>query len=258
MKQYFFLQKLIAFSLCIPSISFAEDNVIPSALTREILKEPGAITLKPPSGWKGAKQDDLPPRVKMMIVGKGRGYYPPSINIGVEPYRGTLKDYLLMVKRVNESLGSQWKDLGKVQTKSGKASLSQVDMNTEWGPVRLMHVILVKNRTVYVVTAGALKEEYSLHYKDFFNAFSSISLNPDVFDLVHDQKKQSRLLIAYNQLIKIYDSNPKEFEFESAAFQKKHWEPFVAFLQQDFQSMGSDWIHHTKQKIYRDLTAEYD
>ncbi|NGX57815.1 MAG: hypothetical protein K940chlam3_00711 [Chlamydiae bacterium] len=257
MKQYFFLQKLIAFSLFIPSFSFADETVKPSEYSSDILQEPGALTIKPPPGWKAANSADLPPRVKMMIVGTGKRHYPPSINIGTEPYRGTIKDYLLMVKRVNESLGAEWRNLGSIKTQSGKASLSQVDMNTEWGPVRLMHVILIKNRTVYIVTAGALKEEFSFYYKDFFDSFKSIQLNPDVFELVSDRRQQQKLVSAYHKLLKQHDK-PKNFDLGSDDFQKKYWKPFLTLLENEYGSMGSDWMEKTKQKIHRDLTAEYE
>jgi len=254
MKQYFFLQKMIAFCLCVPSVSFAINPIKESAVISSQMDEPGALTFRPPQGWKIANPEELSPRVKLMVVGTSRSYYPPSINIGTEPYKGSLRDYLRMVKRVNESLGSQWKDLGTIQTQSGKASLSQVDMNTEWGPVRLMHVVMVKNRTVYVVTAGALKEEFSDNYKDFFDAFKSIKLNPDVFELVSDPKERQKLEAEYQKLIRKQD----KIAFESEEFQTKHWTPFLSLLDSRFAHLGGDWKEKTIQKIHRDLTTDYE
>ena len=54
--------------------------------------------------------------------------------------------------------------------------LSQVDTRTQWGEVRLMHVIFQENEVVYILTGAALKEEFPRFYKDFFNSFCSLSL----------------------------------------------------------------------------------
>ncbi len=211
MRKYFFLQKLIAYSLIVPSFALAEEHAKNfSNYHTSGIDEPGSLLMTCPKGWQAADPAALPQKVKFMIVGKGKGSYPPSINLGLEPFKGSLEDYLNMVKQVNESLGAEWKDLGKIKTKAGHASLSQVDMNTEWGAVRLMHVILVKNRTVYVITAGALKNEFHLHYKDFFNAMKSIRFNPDVFELVGDSKKQQKLKKTYDQLICSYEETGKK------------------------------------------------
>lgn len=136
------------------------------------------LLFTPPKGWVAADSTLLSERIKLMVIGPTNGYYPPSINLGVEPYPGTLKDYLKMVKAVNTAQDAIWKDLGSVNTTVGPASLSQVDMKTEWGSVRLLHVIFVRDGNVYVLTAGALKEEFPSYYEDFFQAMTSIKFSP--------------------------------------------------------------------------------
>ncbi len=267
MRKYFFLQKLIAYSLIVPSFSLAEEQVRDfSSYYTSGVDEPGSLLMTPPKGWQAADPSSLPQKVKFMIVGKGKGPYPPSINLGSEPFKGTLKDYLSMVKQVNESLGAEWKDLGKIKTKAGQASLSQVDMNTEWGAVRLMHVILIKNRTVFVITAGALKNEYHLYYKDFFEAMKSIRFNPDVFELVDDSKKQQKLKKAYDRLIcsheELKTKQEKVFNgltvFESQDFQHDFWQPFLEMINTEYQDLGEKWRENTVQKFKNDLTADYE
>ena len=117
---------------------------------------------------------ELLPSVKAMVVGKGAYEFPPSINLGTEPYTGTLKQYLKRIKDINTSQGAEWKDLGSIRTQAGDASFSQVDRKTEWGDVRMMHVILIKDGTVYIMTAAARKEEFPTFYKTFFTALSSL------------------------------------------------------------------------------------
>lgn len=139
-----------------------------------IFAEPEMIAFTAPTGWHSAETKDLPKSVKTMLVGKGSHEFPPSMNLGTEEYKGTLKDYLKKVKDINAAAGHEWKDLGLIDTKAGKASLSQLDSKTKWGNVRMMHLILLKDGVIYIVTAAALKEEFPKFYKDFFASFRSL------------------------------------------------------------------------------------
>lgn len=148
-----------------------------SAAFATIASEPGTVTFTPPAGWRLAEQKELSSSVKSMVIGKGKHEFPPSINLAVEPYNGTLKQYLKIVKSINNANRAEWKDLGSIKTKAGDASLSQVDEKTEWGNIRMMHVIFVKNGYAYILTAASLKEEFSEFYKDFFASMRSLDVN---------------------------------------------------------------------------------
>lgn len=130
----------------------------------------------PPEGWQYAEAKSLPRHVKVMVVGKGAHQMPPSINLGYEEYNGTLKDYLKIVKEINESQGDQWKDLGMIDTQAGPGNLSQVDIQSEWGKLRLMHLILLHDKVVYILTVSALKDEFSKFYPVFFQTIKSFRL----------------------------------------------------------------------------------
>jgi hypothetical protein len=132
------------------------------------------LTFKAPSGWHYADNKELSKSVKTMVIGKGEHEFPPSINLATENYQGTLKQYLKRIQEINSQQGHQWKDLGKIQTDAGSLSLSQVDSKTKWGQVRMMHVIFLKDETIYIMTAASLKEEFPKFYKDFFTAFKSL------------------------------------------------------------------------------------
>lgn len=145
----------------------------------EDTQETGALlqaSFKPPEGWRYADDKELSPSIKVMVIGKGGYEYPPSINLGTEEFKGTLKDYLKIVKTLNQNLGKEWKDLGKIRTEAGIASLSQSDIKTEWGDVRMMHVILVKSGMAYIMTAASRKEEFPKFYKEFFASMRSLKI----------------------------------------------------------------------------------
>lgn len=144
----------------------------PTTAAREDVE---AILFTPPPGWGSVDPGKLPGSVKVMVVRQDSDTsYPPSINLGMEDYKGSLKDYLKIVKAINESQHAEWKNLGTIHTEAGKASLSQVDMSTSWGTVRLMHVILVKKGQAYIMTAAALRDEFPRFYSEFFNAMRSL------------------------------------------------------------------------------------
>ncbi len=140
-------------------------------------QEAGQVIFTPPTGWQMADPKALPPSVKIMVVGKGEREFPPSINLGSEKYEGTLKQYLKVVKAINDSHGTEWKDLGTIKTEAGNASLSQVDAKTQWGEVRTMHVIIPIDGAMYILTAAALKDEFPKNYDAFFNAMRSLHVN---------------------------------------------------------------------------------
>lgn len=154
------IRNILAFLLITIAV-FAEDSSIQLALT-------------PPPNWRMAETKELPKHVKVLIVGKGKHSMPPSINLGYEIFSGSLKDYLKIIKNFNQSQGDPWVDLGTIETQAGQASLSQVEITTQWGPIKEMHVILARNGIIYIVTAAALKEEFSSFYPLFLEAFRSL------------------------------------------------------------------------------------
>lgn len=161
-----------------PQLPLSEEKAIQDNFAK-LASEPGAVLFNPPAGWLLADPKALPSNVKIMVVGKGSTDYPPSLNLTTERFAGTLKDYLKIVKAINDRNGDEWKDLGTIRTEAGEASLSQVDVKSKWGTERLMHVILMNDGTIYILTAAALKEEFPKFYKDFFASMRSLRINKE-------------------------------------------------------------------------------
>lgn len=178
------LKQLLFTGLCLASpitasaaLSLGEEKALQESF-KTLSQEPGAVMFTPPTGWFLADPKALPSNIKIMVVWKGTQEYPPSMNLAYEPYKGTLKEYLRLIDAINKKKGAEWKDLGKIQTEAGEASLSQVDLRSQWGVERQMHVILIKDGTVYILTAAALKDDFSKFYKEFFAAMRSLKINP--------------------------------------------------------------------------------
>lgn len=167
MEKQFNIKKLI------PLIFFAI-LAFQSAFSEEIKGEKSsAVMFTPPKGWKKA-EGNLPKHVLAMVVGKGTREYPPSMNLGYDVFKGSLKEYVKIIKDINASQGCQLRELGTIPTNAGLANLCQFDEKTEWGEVRQMHAILLKDGIAYILTASALKDEFSKFYKDFFSSMQTL------------------------------------------------------------------------------------
>lgn len=234
--------------------AYSEDqSVVENTNLTSQEQEKGFLTFTPPQGWRTADQKGLPPSVKIMVVGQGSHTFPPSINLGTEKYKGSLREYLNMIKDINNSSGADWKDLGSIKTQAGNASLSQVDSKTEWGEVRMMHAIMVQGGDAYVLTCAALKEEFPKFYKDFFSSMRSLNFTNDPIRslatkaqkeeiiLLRDDLQKSFRLIAEKKQINLADKKRALDLFESQDFQLSVWVPFKEKLKKDFSQFGEGW-----------------
>lgn len=261
MKLKTFNYALIGFGLLITHPVHCTDSTI----AENILSEKGFLTFSPPQGWRTADKTALPPSVKIMVVGQGNHTFPPSVNLGTEKYKGTLKEYLNMIKEINHSQGADWKDLGTIKTLAGNASLSQVDSKTEWGEVRMMHTIMVRDGNAYVLTCAALKDEFPTFYKDFFSAMRSLNFANDpvrslstkaqkeeIISLREDLQKSFRQ-IAEKKQINLNDKKNALDLFESLEFQASSWTPFKEKLKKDFSEFGDNWQIELLEYVKGDL-----
>lgn len=226
----------------------------------EVAFGPSAVTFTPPKGWRLAEQKELAPSVKSMVIGKGKREFPPSINLAVEPYNGSLKQYLKIVKSINNANRADWKDLGSIKTLAGDANLSQVDEKAEWGDIRMMHVIFVKNGYAYILTAASLKEEFSEFYKDFFASMRSLNISDDASEMVTDTQESAKLKNyienvknEWYSFLASNNSKDKRALFESTEFQNGIWSPFKAKLAQDFANMTPEWQNFLLSKLQTEM-----
>jgi hypothetical protein len=262
---------------CILSTFFFTASVVPSSTLSgasfendfiQTAQEPGAVIFNPPDNWHLADPKALPPSVKIMVVGQSSTDFPPSINLGTEKYNGNLKEYLKMIKSINDAQGAEWKDLGTIRTQAGTASLSQVDAKTEWGEIRMMHVIFIRDNTAYILTAAALKNEFSQYYKDFFKSMRSLRFNKNVYEAVSNPALKTKLLSENESLksawSKLIDQEKRQHEntrieqiaqdvFNGEDFQTNSWVPFKNLITKDFQQLGPAWQKQLLNQVQSEL-----
>lgn len=241
-----------------------------TATTPLFLKsENSAILIDIPTSWSLPNDSvKLPPHVLLLAVGRGEHPFPPSLNVATQPFKGTLKQYLKNVKSINEARGDEWKDLGHIRTESGTASLSQANSKSEWGETRTMHVILLRDDQIYILTASALKEEFPKFYKEFFAAMRSVRIEKNAAELVDSATRKTQLLNSIQNIQREWQSaitqqqtaNPEatladinQQVFNSQEFESKTWTPFKELLSQKFNDMGTGWQHFILEKTENDL-----
>lgn len=271
-KLCFILIMTTTTSYCFADSSIASPPSPPSPLSSStpptlsppshpIEDEEGIVYFNPPQNWMLADSSILPKSVKLMVIGKSSTGFPPSINLSSEPFKGTLKEYLKIVKNINSAQGYEWKDLGSIQTQAGTGNLSQVDTKSQWGNVRLMHVILIKNGHVYILTASALRDEFSTFYKDFFNSMRSLKIVKDEYEMITSAQLRTQLKTATDKLKTQWQTllaqkqheQPQTDELKIQLFKSQEfqaiWNPFLEMLKQKYSQLGPEWQTLFLQKL---------
>jgi hypothetical protein len=173
----------------------------------------------PPQGWDIADPSKLSPRVKIAFVGKSTKGLLPSCNLATEKVSISLKDYLAAVKKIHEAdPNTKWRDLGAFQTPLGQGKLTEVETKIGAGLARRMQLIVIYEGTAYILTVGALKEEFSKHYQTFEEVLRSLTVTSDLASVVA-KEKQTQL-------------KPQ---------MQESWESFQQRVITDFSEMGAYW-----------------
>ncbi len=200
--------------------------------------------ITPPKGWEIANPQFLAKTVQIAFLKKSIRGFSPSINLAIEKSNLSLSEYLSVIRQIHESdKRNRWRQLGKVHTLSGIGQLTEIDAVTEFGAVRMLQLILLKQGYAYVVTAAALKEEIAQYYKEFQSAFRSLQVTSDLISAVPLMERRSCLKERKEQLISSWQRALQlgATSLSDPAFQKEHWIPFQAGIVQDFEDMGLHW-----------------
>ncbi|GEM_PF-393384 len=201
----------------------------------------------PPPGWEIADPRSHSSRVKMAFLKSSHSGFCPSINLAVEKTDVSLSEYLKAVKIIHErDRSNHWRALGKVKTNAGLAQLTEIDSKTEWGPVRILQLIFLKDGYAYVVTASALRDNFSNYYKEIQTAFRSLTLSTDLLGNIPQTERREMLKTRQHQLIQaaeeaISTAKEKKNLLEDISFQEKHWIPFQQSVLSSFNDMGAFW-----------------
>lgn len=196
----------------------------------------------PPKGWGIADPSKLSHRVKICFVGPSSGYLSPSVSLATEEVDISLKAYVDIVKSDCErDPNSVWRDLGKYNTPLGEGRLTEREVKTQWGVSRQIQLMVIKDNQAYVLTAGALKEEFSRHYQDFEAVLKSLTITPDLAAATEKKELLNTLIKNLHTDFKALTAASAEEVFDSPNFQNQSWEPFQQKVINNFTEMGPYW-----------------
>jgi len=81
----------------------------------------------------------------------------------------------------------------------GEGRLTEITTPSPWGEIKMLQALFVEGNTAYIITGAALKQEFAKFQSDFLNTFRSLSLIPDLFaPLSEDKKSQFQFLLSGN------------------------------------------------------------
>lgn len=176
----------------------------------------------PPKGWNFADPSKLSAFIKVGFVGKGNSSFKPSLNMAEEDINIDEQEYLKAVKELHAADKTvKWQLLGKIQTKGGEANLAEIDSKTTSGEVKMLQLILVKEKKAYILTGAALKEEFASCYKDFLATFKSVQTGNNLSSFIAGNLKQQKL--------------------ETKLKEKQTWEQLQKFIESEFKEMSPYW-----------------
>ena len=226
--------------------------LILSPLCAETLHETAILYsfFVPPKEWEMTDPKLLSPRVKIGFIKKKSGF-SPTLNLATEKTDLSIQDYLKVVKKIHETeRNNRWRHLGKMRTHSGEAHLTEIDIQSAVGPVRLLQLITIKEGTAYIVTAAAAKEEFPQFYKEFQDAFRSFTFTQDLTSAITDPERKNTLIKAQEQLLSSSSNEERE----------KNWPLFQSIVIKQFADLGAHWqtliLQSTREKMSTPLQEE--
>lgn len=210
-------------------------------------QEPYHCYFIPPKGWDLADKSKMSHRVKICFMGKSSNNLLPSVNLVTEEVDISLKAYIDIIKRdCEKDPNCVWRDLGKYNTPLGEGRLTEREVKTQWGVSRQFQLIVIKDHKAYILTVGALKEEFSRHYQAFEAVLKSLTITGDLTASLTSLEKKELLQKMIGNLqtefaAAMNTSVSAAQAFESKNFQKEFWKPFQQKIINDFTEMGAYW-----------------
>jgi len=115
----------------------------------------------PPPNWEYIILPETPPCIKATFVGESSSPLKPSINIAQENISISEEAYLKAVKAIHdEEPNTKWKKTGKITTQVGIATLAEIDSKNSLGDLKMIQMILIKDKVAYIITGAAVKEDF--------------------------------------------------------------------------------------------------
>lgn len=203
----------------------------------------------PPTGWEMRMPVERDAYIQVAFVGEQKGLLAPCIRYTTEVTECSLKEYVQAVREQQLAQAQQpqdrWTDLGPFRTKVGEGRLIELELATEVGQLRMLQVICMGTGQAHVLTAIALKEEFSSLRPTFLETLRSFTAAETLFAPVGDLSKREELEALFTSL--------GEFpaEGDRAALQEERWNSLQKLITSSYASQGDHWQFLLLKEGYR-------
>ena len=148
----------------------------------------------PPKDWEIADPKKLSKHVDVGFIGKQKNSFRPSINLASEKTLSTLKEYVKAIKTLNQKdKNSSLRELGEINTQSGKAALLEITKKNSFGDLRLLQQVFIHKKRAYILTAAAKKEDFNGYQKEIISSLQSFKITSDLLSEIKDTQKKALL-----------------------------------------------------------------
>ncbi|WP_100934021.1 hypothetical protein [Candidatus Chlamydia corallus] len=153
----------------------------PSPSTIQWVLYPGkSYSIRTPSFWQCIDdKTQLPEKLDVLLIGKGKGTLTPTINIAQEITSKSSKEYIeeiLAYHKANE-MTLECGIFTQIQSPSGEFTIIKTEKNSSWGRVFCLQATTVINHTAYIFTSTATLDDYPELSLTFLKIVSSFQIN---------------------------------------------------------------------------------
>ncbi|SPN73252.1 hypothetical protein C10C_0065 [Chlamydia serpentis] len=133
-----------------------------------------------PSFWQCIDdKTQLPEKLDVLFIGKGKGNLTPTINIAQEITGKSSQEYIeevLAYHKANE-MTLESEIFTQIDSPNGKFSIIKTEKNSSWGRVFCLQATAVINHTAYIFTSTATLDDYAELSFIFLKVVSSFQIN---------------------------------------------------------------------------------
>jgi hypothetical protein len=197
-------------------------------------KEENIALFYPPSNWEYAPSDSE--YVLAAFVSPAVKSFRASINIAKENTDLPLEEYVsIVLQNHRNSLSSTCVDLGYFPLKSGKAKILQIASKTKFGDIKMIQLIisLDKEKTIYIMTGAATKEDFPSFFSLFVESFRSFSIEKNLFSPIQNPHQRKTLI---NELVSLIENSSSKEDIHN-----KEWKNFEKNILQNYKYLGNYW-----------------
>lgn len=149
------------------------------------------------------------------------------------------------------------RDLGILQTPSGKVHLALIEESNHLGPLQILQGITLYEQYAIIYTAVALKKDFPSLQTDILESLRSLRSFPSVLEAIQDSKKKqwlSNRLEKIQEMHKKYSQKSEESLSFNSLFQENCWSSFSEEFLAEFAHKEPYWLFAALREIKNQLT----